>query len=191
MTMTEDVELEAIRAIASALGKLQDEEARLRVLSYANARFGGPDQETRWTQRALQVAGQAGNGQSRADTAEPSFSAFVDLFDTASPAINVDRALVAGYWIQLCSKQASWTGRQANDLLKDLGHGIDNITHATTAAQRHKPALIRQISKAGKAQQARKTYKLTTAGVVRVREMLGLSGAVPPALADNGEEQSA
>jgi hypothetical protein len=189
--MTEDLELEAIRAIASALGKLQDEQARVRVLGYANARFGGPDQEPRGIQRSLQVAGQAGNGQSRADMAEPSFPAFVDLFDKASPATNVDRALVAGYWLQLCSKQASWTGQQANDLLKDLGHGLDNITNATNTAQRHKPALIRQISKTGKSQQARKTYKLTTAGVARVREMLGLSGTVPSALVDNGEEQSA
>jgi len=142
-------------------------------------------------QHALQVAGQPGNGQSQAETADPNFSGFVDLFDKANPATNVDRALVAGYWLQFCTKQASWTGQQANNLLKDLGHGLDNITHATTAAQRHKPALIRQISKAGKSQQARKTYKLTNAGVVRVRERLGLSGVVPPALADNGEEQSA
>jgi hypothetical protein len=189
--MTEDLELEAIHAIANALSKLQDDQARVRVLGYANARFGGADQEPRRTQHALQVAGPAGNGSSRADMAEPSFSEFVDLFDKASPATNVDKALVAGYWLQLCSKQVSWTGQQANNLLKDLGHGLSNITNATNTAQSHKPALIRQISKSGKAQQARKAYKLTTAGVARVREMLGLSGAVPPALEDNGEEQSA
>ncbi len=144
-------------------------------------------------QVAPQVPEQAGGGsqQSRVEIAEPSFPGFVDLFDKASPATNVDRALVAGYWQQCCMKQASWTGQQANNLLKDVGQPVANITTATNNAQKQRPALIRQISKTGKAQQGRKTYKLTTAGVARVRGMLGLSGAVPPALTDNGEEQSA
>ncbi len=69
-----------------------------------------------------------------------------------------------------------------------MGHGVGNITTALTNAQKHKPALVRQTSKSGKSRQARKTYKLTTAGVKYVREKVGLSGAVPAALADSGED---
>jgi hypothetical protein len=102
-----------------------------------------------------------------------------------------DRVLVAAYWLQGCAKQASWGGLQVNNLLKDLGHGVRNVTTALNSAQKHKPALVRQMSKSGKSQQARKTYKLTTAGVTRVRKKLGLSGAIPTALADNGGDESA
>jgi hypothetical protein len=189
--MTEDLELEAIGAVTSALTKLPDEKARVRVLDYANARFGVVDQEPPKAQRVLQVAQQAVGGpqRPRVETSEQNFPAFVDLFDKANPATNVDKALVAGYWLQCCIKQASWTGQQANNLLKDVGHPVGNITTATNNAQKQRPALVRQISKTGKAQQGRKTYKLTTAGVARVRGMLGLSEVVPPALADNAEEQ--
>jgi hypothetical protein len=191
MAMTQDPEIAAMGTITTALGQLEDNQARARVLRYANERFGVPVQEPRRTQQAPEVPGHAENGQPRPEAAEPNFRDFADLFDKANPATNVDKALVAGYWLQFGSKQASWTGQEANNLLKDLGHGLPHITHATTNAQNHKPALMRQLSKAGKSQQARKTYRLTNAGVVRVREKLGLSGTVPPALADNGEEQSA
>ena len=193
MTEDEDLELEAIRTVTAVLKKLQDEQVRVRVLDYANARFGGPGQESRRSQGALQVAEQAvgGSRSSRAENGEKNFAAFDDLFDKANPETNVDKSLVAGYWLQCCIKQPSWTGQQANNLLKEMGHAVGNITTATNSAQKQKPALVRQISKTGKAQQGRKTYKLTTAGVARVRGMLGLSGTVPAALADNNDEQSA
>jgi hypothetical protein len=192
MVMTQDPELAAIGVITDALGQLEDEQARTRVLRYANERFGIVGQGPHRTQHMPPVSEQSGGTQrARAEVAEPDFAVFVDLFDAVNPATDVDRALVAGYWLQCCRNQSSWGGQEANNLLKDMGHGIRNITTATTSAQRHKPALIRQVSKTGKAQQARKSYKLTTAGVERVRNMIGLAGAVPAALADNGEEQSA
>src|ERR1700739_3045450 len=121
--MTQDLEIEAIGTITTALGKLEDDQARARVLRYANERFGLAYQEPRRAEVAPQVAGQATGGplHSRVEPADPIFSEFVDLFDAASPATNLDKALVAGYWLQLCTKQASWTGQQANNLLKDLG----------------------------------------------------------------------
>jgi hypothetical protein len=39
--------------------------------------------------------------------------------------------------------------------------------------QERRPAHVRQVSKAGSSRPARKTYKLTTAGVNGVRAMLG------------------
>lgn len=191
--MTQDPEIEAIGVITTALGQLEDEQARARVLRYANERFGAVGRESRWPQHPPQDPERVA-GAPRwppADAAEPDFPEFVDLFDAANPATDLDRALVAAYWLQCCTKQASWGGLQVNNLLKDLGHGLSNVTTAMNNAQKHKPALVRQMAKSGKARQARKTYKLTTAGVTHVRKKLGLSEAVPPALADNGEDESA
>jgi hypothetical protein len=191
--MTQDPEIEAIGLITTALGQLEDEQARARVLRYANERFGAGDPEPRRPQNRPPVLVQPGvsTGLPPADTAEPNFPEFVDLFDAANPATDVDRALVAAYWLQCSTKQTSWTGLEVNNLLKNLGHGLGNVTTAMNNSQKQKPALVRQMTKSGKARQARKTYKLTTAGVTHVRKKLGLSEAVPPALADNGEYESA
>jgi len=57
-------------------------------------------------------------------------------------------------------------------MLKNLGHGIGNVTRACSALIAEKPALLMQVKKAGSTKQARKQYRLTTAGIQRVREML-------------------
>jgi hypothetical protein len=189
--MTQDPEIEAIGVITTALGQLDDQQARLRVLHYANQRFGVGDLEPRQP-RHLPLTPEHGNPSESppSDVANANFPGFVDMFDKANPTSNVDKALVAAYWLQGSQSQASWGGQQVNNLLKDLGHGLGNVTHALTSAQERKPAFVRQVSKAGKAQQARKTYKLTTAGVTHVRTKLGLSGVIPPALADNGRDEA-
>lgn len=187
-----DPEIEAMGSVAAALSALDSDEARARVLRWAAERYGvaaipvpKPAQditdapETDKDQRRREVA---------ADKSEPTFSDFVDLFDAVDPKTEVDKALTAAYWLQVVSKQPSWQSLRVNNLLKDTGHGLGNITAALRTAQGRKPALVRQMAKSGKAQQAWKTYKLTTSGVAVVREKLGLTGAVPNALADNGEE---
>jgi hypothetical protein len=40
------------------------------------------------------------------------------------------------------------------------------------ALQGRKPALVRQVAKSGRTRQARKKYKLTTAGISAVRAMI-------------------
>jgi hypothetical protein len=191
--MTIDPEIEAIGVVTTALGQLEDEQARARVLRYANERFGASDPEPRQPQYLPPAPKQfeVPPGPTPSEAAEANFAEFVDLFDAANPTTDVDRALVAAYWLQSCKNEPSWGALRVNSLLKDLGHGLSNVARALTDAQKRKPALVRQISKSGKAQQARKTYKLTTAGVADVRKKLGMSGAVPPALADNGGDQGA
>ena len=78
---------------------------------------------------------------------------------------------------------------RVNNLLKDMGHGVANVTSALRTAQERKPALVRQVHKSGRAQQSWKTYKLTTSGVSYIRRKLGLAQAVPTALQDRGDDE--
>jgi hypothetical protein len=189
--MSTDPEIDAMATISATLAGLADEQARARVLRYANERFGVSAQSVPELQRTAQ--GQHREEKAPAalrqgSPAEPIFSEFADLFDAVSPATDMDKAVTAAYWLQCCMAQASWGGFRVNSLLKDMGHGVGNVTTALTGAQQHKPALVRQTSKSGKSRQARKTYKLTTSGVKYMREKLGMHGAVPAALADSGED---
>ena len=96
------------------------------------------------------------------DASERSFEHFVDLFDAVDPKSDVDKALTGAYWLQVVSKQDSWQSLRVNNLLKDMGHGVANVTSALRTAQERKPALVRQVNKSGRSQQSWKTYKLTT-----------------------------
>ena len=189
--MTNDPELEAIGSITAALTQLEDDQARARVLRYANERFGVLSREGHRSLRPAQEQEHAAGAPRRqlpVAPADRTFDDFADLFDTADPTSDLDKAMTGAYWIQCCIGEASWGAYRVNNLLKDMGHGVVNITTALTSAQKHKPARVRQTAKSGRSRQARKTYKLTTAGVKYVREKVGLSGTVPVALADSGED---
>jgi hypothetical protein len=112
-------------------------------------------------------------GQKRSDA--PKFGSFADLFNAAQPTSNANKALVAGYWLQVYQSQDDFDAQSANKELKNLGEGIGNITIAASSLKSQKPALVIQLKKSGKSQQARKTYKVTVAGIRAVESMI--SGA--------------
>jgi hypothetical protein len=190
-----DPEIEAMSLVASALDNLA-EDARGRVLRWAADRYGG----------AIATAVIARDGQARMngldtvsedkppraselrDAPERAFEHFVDLFDAVDPKSDVDKALTGAYWLQVVSKQGSWQSLRVNNLLKDMGHGVANVTSALRTAQERKPALVRQVHKSGRSQQSWKTYKLTTSGVAHIRRQLGLTPTVPTALQDHGDD---
>jgi hypothetical protein len=63
-----------------------------------------------------------------------------------------------------------------NTRLKDLGHGVGNITRAFEALKDEKPALIVQTKKEGSTQQARKKFRVTAEGKKKVEGMLKAEG---------------
>ena len=83
----------------------------------------------------------------------------------------LEKALVAAYWMQFFENAPSFPAQPLNDLLKDLGHRVGNITEALTALKNERPALILQLKKSGTSRQARKIYKLTQEGARRVAAM--------------------
>jgi hypothetical protein len=97
---------------------------------------------------------------------------FATLFADASPATDRDSALVAGYWFQVIRGEADLDGQTLNRELKNLGHGVGNITKAMTNLMRQDPQLVIQTRKSGGSAQARKKYRLTRAGITQVEGML-------------------
>lgn len=166
----QDEEFAAIQSIYAALEPL-DDDARTRVVTYIVSRLeidiegSGPDEpgETSSETEAVISAEQV---------QAPKYNSFAELFDAAKPTTNATKALVAGYWLQVCQGQEDFDGQSANRELKNLGEGITNITIAANNLRSQKPALVIQMKKSGKSQQARKTYKVTVAGIKAVDSMI-------------------
>ena len=152
-------ELEAMSNVSEILESL-DEEARSRVLAWAASRLAiRPGQQ-------LSVPLGANELSSTADQpAKPHFDTFAELYNAFGATNEMEKALIAAYWIQIVEENLPWPSLELNKLLKDAGHGIKNITRALSDAMDKKPAYILQIKKSGKTQQSRKTYKITSAGV--------------------------
>jgi hypothetical protein len=150
--------------IAKALAEI-DTDARVRVLAWAANRYGIESP----VGGAVGVMSKSAPGRG-GDS--PRYDVFVDLFDAAAPKTDAERALVGGFWLQVLEGAADFPAQQVNDALKDVGHGVGNITDAFSGLQGRGPALVRQVAKSGKSRQARKRYKLTIAGIAVVEEML-------------------
>jgi hypothetical protein len=170
-----DQEFAAIETLYKALEPLSD-EARTRVLAYISARL----EITPPVQQAAQGPAPPASTVNPEEEARlvqeeakaPKYGSFAELFDAAAPSSAADKALVAGYWLQVCGGAGSFDGFSANRELKNLGHGVGNITNAIEALRNQQPAHALQLAKSGKSQQARKTYKLTVAGIKAVEDMI-------------------
>jgi hypothetical protein len=159
----EDAELKAMQQVVDALHDL-NEETQGRVLEWAARRFN------------LQVTDRVRSQDVSGGRDNTEFEDFADLLDATNPRTEDERALVGGYWFLLRGNQ-SFAGGQVNDALKDTGQGVGNITRSLDRLQGRTPALVRQVSKSGRSKQARKTYKLTTAGIGAVQRMIHREGA--------------
>ncbi len=158
-------------AVALALTDLE-QDARARVLYWAAQRYDITfSQKGRLNQPATDGLPGRG-GSSREEPSGSEFATFVDLYDAANPSTDIERALLGGYWFQVELGNPDFQAQSVNSALKELGYGIGNITLALGALERRRPALVRQVTKAGKTKQARKKYKLTAAGISEVRGML-------------------
>jgi hypothetical protein len=165
-----EAEFDAIKKVHDALAPLRA-EARRRVVRYITSLleiYGGG-------------AGASGDGPdedelgaiSSAALSVPNYGTFAGLYAAADPTTNADRALLAGYWLQVCQGGDTFTAHAAQKELTHLGRKLPNITNALTDLKEAKPQLVLQLRKSGKTQQARKTYKVSGAGVKRVEEMIG------------------
>lgn len=165
-----DPEVTAIGKVNAALVSLEP-AIQQRVLRWAAERFNVTLPQTNKPAVDSDKRKQAAEEQGQPDT-PGSFTDFASLYDAANPTTEADKALVAGYWVQVLQGSADWNGFSANKELKNLGHGVDNITIAFSALIDSSPRLVMQTHKAGKTKQARKKYKLTNEGIRRVRQML-------------------
>jgi hypothetical protein len=164
-----DQETKAIGEIASIVSGLEDEQ-RGRVIRYILERFqidGGKPATKKTT-----VGGQIEPVQN----GDTQFDDIASLYDACNPNTDALRALVAGYWLQVCQGAQSFDGQSANKELKHLGHVVGNITAALTTLISQKPALVLQLRKSGSTRQARKSYKVSEAGIRKIKAMVAGSG---------------
>ncbi len=165
---TADAEFSAMQTLYTTLIGLSA-EAQGRVIKYIVDRL------------ALRISGAIKHSWPVNDTDEAEgqnagrkkFHSLAELHDAAQPKTNSERALVAGYWVQVCEGNEKFDSQTTNTALKHLGHGLANVTAALDSLKNQKPALALQIQKSGKTQQARKTYKITVAGIKAVESMIG------------------
>jgi len=172
--MAFEAEIAAMTQVGTVLEPL-DEAGRSRVLQWAVAHFlnkGLSPQSNREHSIAL------GSGGTPSGTS--TYDSFAELFEAAAASTEREKALVAAFWVQVSQSQPSFGSQPLNDALKDLGHGVGNITDALTALKDDRPALILQLKKSGSSKQARKTYKLTQEGIRRVQDMINKVPAANP-----------
>lgn len=171
-------ELSAMKALHEALLPLSP-EGRGRAIAWAvgaldvpisgkvgNASRGSTNRDTDSDEGADEASSAEGTRRSAG------FTEFADLLGEAQPQTDADKALVGGYWFQVVGGAEDFTSQAVNDKLKDTGEAVGNITRAMDKLKASKPQLVRQLLKSGKSQQARKKFKLTTAGIQAVERML-------------------
>jgi hypothetical protein len=162
-------EVKAMGTVAEALKGL-DSDAIGRVLQWAAGSYGAPLSTGKAPK--MPFAGKR-QEEDAADSGADEFASLADLFAAAQPKVDSDRALVAGYWYQFKEGQNDFASQTINTALKNLGHGVSNITKALETLKAQSPGLVMQVRKSGSSQQARKHYKLTTAGKKAVELLVG------------------
>jgi hypothetical protein len=163
--MGTEKEIEAMASVVGILDELE-EDARERVIRWLADKYGAVT-----ARKSLRPA-SAGVQQSGGD-GDQEFEDVGSFFHAAEPSNNPECALVVGYWLQEVEGEDNIDAQQVNKQLKHLGHGIGNITRAFESLMNRRPALAIQIRKTGKTRQARKKYKITTAGKAEVQRMIG------------------
>lgn len=159
---------EETKAMGTLVGVLEglEEGARMRVIRWLAERFG------------VGVAGAG--GRSAARVGEPRVEGereFAELFAQADAGTGTERVLVAAYYLQEVMGRADLDSQSMNNLLKELGHGVSNVTRSLDLLMESRPKLVIQTRKSGKTKQARKKYRVTDAGTQKVKEMLTRAGS--------------
>jgi len=160
----EDAELDTIKTVLGAFKALEDEAAQQRVLTYVCTRLGLSVQHKLITKGKHDPSTENGAGGG-AGGGGSNYSTIDQLFEVAAPSSGSDRALVAGYWFQVCKGGESFTGAEVNGALKQIGHELANVSATFRDHMNKKPAMIIQAGKVGT---LHKKYKLTGAGIKAV-----------------------
>lgn len=171
--MANDPEVTAMQQLNNSLSPL-DEAARQRVIEWAIKRYGSAiASATASEQASIHVSTMRNAPATTLTNANSSeYADFADLYDAATPKTDHMKALVGGYWLQVCTGQTSFASADVNALLKNHGHPVSNITRAFDLLRESKPSYAAQLEKSGKSKQARKKMKLTTAGTRKVQAMI-------------------
>ncbi|MED5601579.1 MAG: hypothetical protein V7667_03760 [Alloalcanivorax venustensis] len=166
-----DPEIEAMGKVAAAMGELNP-EARMRILRWAADKYGVEIKKPKPNNPSAD--GDLSDIDSGEDVDDvEKHETFAEFFSEASPSTPAEKILVAGYWHQEMLGRPDVNSAALNKDLKDLGHGITNPNQKFDTLLGTKPQLAIQLKKSGSSRQARKKYKITKAGIEKVKKMLG------------------
>ena len=156
-----DPEIDAMQKIMEALDGLE-QSAINRVIKWAADRYNIPNIDK-------------GKKEEPSSTNLDIPTDLSELFSNFQPDREADKVLVACYWEQYLQGKDTVDAQDINGDLKNLGHGVKNITRAFSTLMGQKPALVAQVRKGGSTKQARKKYKMTQAGKNAVEAMMNKS----------------
>jgi hypothetical protein len=164
-------EMDAIAGTLKLFDRLGTEGKRRAFAYLANALGFADASGTAFAGRSSTSVPGRSAGSSH-NVATNVFQTFADIHDAARPETGPEKALVGGFWFQVCQRAETFPAADVNKALTDVVGPLSNVTVAFDALKALKPAQVIQVGKSGKAQQARKQYKLTLAGIRAVEAMI-------------------
>jgi len=164
--MREEPEIKAMGIVYDAMKELSD-DSKLRIVNWLTAKFALTKPLTTHKKQPEEL-----NDGSYKGTDINSIDSIEDLFSHIDPKGISEKVLVVSSFLQVKDQKTDLTGREINQDLRNLGHGVKNITNAIQSLIDRTPKLMIQTRKAGTTKQAQKKYKVTTEGLKVVREML-------------------
>ena len=171
-----DPELEALSKVNDAIKNLP-EDAKIRVVAWLINKYSiysnQPANASMPPKKLLSENGVEekeiveGDGQQIA-----SFSSPAEFFAKCSPSKPSEKILVIAAYLQTKNSEKDLSGFEINQVLKNMGHKVENITHKMDTLMGQKPQLMIQTKKSGNSRQAKKSYRVTDAGIKEVEKLI-------------------
>lgn len=176
-----------LRAIENTYKELKtlDNDAQARIINWLISKFQLQGQ----TPYVVQPASPAANihvpekyGLLEKQPASPSsgpedyssikeFTTLKELFKSANPTSGPEKALLAAAFIQIKNNTKALSAQIINRELKAINEPSGNITSDMASLVKRSPALM-ELSDASGQSKSRKKYRVTDAGVLRVRSLI-------------------
>jgi hypothetical protein len=162
--MANDPELEAMGKIYDLLSKL-NEDQQIRVLDWVSSKLNLSQR------KPIKQNNPLGDNPSNIDFSQ--FETVADMFSTISvKTTEAEKVLMVASFLQIKEEKRELISREINDILKNMGHRVSNITVAIGSLVSRKPQWMMQTRKDGNSKQAQKKYKVTTEGIKEVKRIL-------------------
>jgi len=176
--MEEDREIQAISKVNAALKELTEDE-RYRVIQWVANKYvqnatplkvAGP---TEVNPHAGMIEGVVDVVNARGQEEPQDYDTFAELLEATGAEAQADLLIAAGYWLQVVKGAAQWTTREANNLLKPTGLGIDRMDNLIPKVIAEKPKRLIQVAKnKSAAGHGHRQLKLTDIGINWIRSQL-------------------
>jgi hypothetical protein len=163
------MELKDLRALEEILNTLEplNKEEQIRVLRWTVEKLGMESLGLSLAAALRQDVRKIHPVTAAFERHTSGFQSTAEFLAAADLQTDADRVLCAALYLQDLSGDAperTLTGKEINDALKELGHGVKNITDCINTLKNRKPQHMIQIRKSGKSNQSWKEYRVTNAG---------------------------